>query len=90
MLSKFSPLKTGIIGAVIAALCCFTPILVILFGLLGLSALVGYLDYVLFPALAFFVGLTLYGLWKQKPAKLADDTCCEISAQTQADAIERG
>ncbi len=47
--------KVGIIGAVIAALCCFTPILVILFGALGISALVGYLDYVLFPLLGLFL-----------------------------------
>ncbi len=58
-------LRTGIIGTVVAALCCFTPILVVLFGVVGLSALVGYLDYVLFPALAFFAGLTLYALWRR-------------------------
>ncbi len=50
-----SLLKTGVIGTIIAALCCFTPILVILFGALGLSALVGYLDYVLFPMLGLFL-----------------------------------
>jgi len=59
-------LKTGVIGAIIAALCCFTPVLVILFGVVGLSAVVGYLDYVLLPALAFFVLLTLYALWRRK------------------------
>ena len=58
-------LKTGIIGTVLAVLCCFTPILVILFGAVGLSALVGYLDLVLFPALAIFVGITLFALWKK-------------------------
>ena len=58
-------LRTGIIGTVVAAICCFTPVLVILFGVVGLSALVGYLDYVLFPALAFFAGLTLYALWRR-------------------------
>jgi mercuric ion transport protein len=47
--------KVGIIGSVIAALCCFTPILVILFGALGISALVGYLDYVLLPLLGLFL-----------------------------------
>ena len=51
-------LKTGIIGTVIAALCCFTPILVVLFGAVGLSAVVGYLDVVLLPALAIFAGIT--------------------------------
>ncbi len=58
-------LRTGIIGTVVAALCCFTPILVVLFGAVGLSALVGYLDYVLFPALAIFAGLTVYALWRR-------------------------
>lgn len=88
MLSKINPLKTGIIGAVIAALCCFTPILIILFGVVGLSALVGYLDYVLFPALAFFIGLTLYGLWKQKSAPAAGVTCCDLPVQKQIKPID--
>ncbi len=59
-------LRTGIIGTVVAALCCFTPILVVLFGVVGLSALVGYLDYVLFPALAIFIGMTVYALWRRR------------------------
>ncbi len=58
-------LFTGIIGTVIAALCCFTPILVILLGVLGMSALVGYLDYVLLPGLTFFLVLTLYALYRK-------------------------
>ncbi len=53
-------LKTGIIGSAIAALCCFTPVLVVLFGAVGLAAWAGYLDYVLMPALVFFLGLTAY------------------------------
>tara|TARA_R110002096_G_scaffold428921_3_gene641162 strand:+ start:777 stop:983 length:207 start_codon:yes stop_codon:yes gene_type:complete len=58
-------LATGVIGTIIAALCCFTPVLVVLFGLVGLSAAVGYLDFVLLPALAFFVGLTMFALWRR-------------------------
>jgi mercuric ion transport protein len=58
-------LKIGIIGRVIAALCCFTPILVVLFGVVGLSAVVGYIDYVLLPALGVFILLTLYALWRK-------------------------
>lgn len=53
-------LCTGVGGSVIAAICCFTPVLVILFGAVGLFWAVGYLDYVLFPALALFLGLTVY------------------------------
>ena len=59
-------LKIGIIGTVIAALCCFTPILVVLLGVVGLSAALGWLDYVLFPSLAFFIGLTIYALYRRQ------------------------
>ena len=65
-MKKNTLLKAGIVGTVIAALCCFTPILVVLLGAVGLSALVGYLDLVLLPALAIFVVITLYALWKSK------------------------
>ena len=58
-------LTTGIIGTVIAALCCFTTVLVVLFGFVGLSAVLGWLDYVLLPALAFFIGLTIYAVWRR-------------------------
>lgn len=58
-------LRTGIIGTVVAAICCFTPVLVILFGIVGLSAMVGWLDYVLFPALAVFLGITVYALMRR-------------------------
>ena len=42
-------LRTGIIGTVIAALCCFTPILVVVLGAVGRSAGFGWRDYFLFP-----------------------------------------
>lgn len=57
-------LCTGVGGSVIAAICCFTPVLVILFGAIGVSWMVGYLDYVLLPALAAFLGLTAYAGWR--------------------------
>ncbi len=53
---------TGIVGTVFLALCCFTPLLVVSLGIVGLSALTGYLDYVLLPALIFFIGLTIYAV----------------------------
>jgi mercuric ion transport protein len=56
----------SVVGTAVAALCCFTPVLVILFGVVGLSALVGYLDYVLLPALAFFIALTVYAVWRRQ------------------------
>jgi mercuric ion transport protein len=48
-------LKVGVIGAGIAAICCFTPVLVVLLAVLGLSHLAGVLDYVLLPTLLVFV-----------------------------------
>jgi len=62
-------LLTGVIGTVLVAICCFTPILVILLGVVGLSAAVGYLDLVLLPALVAFLGITGYALWRRKKAK---------------------
>jgi len=65
-------LATGLIGSIIAALCCFTPILLILLGVVGLASWTGYLDYVLMPALFFFVALTVYAYMKKDKAK-----CCK-------------
>lgn len=68
-------LKTGITGSTIAAVCCFTPALVIALGALGLSAWLGWIDFVLLPALAVFIGITAFGLWRRKQ----NAACCETS-----------
>jgi mercuric ion transport protein len=62
--------KAGIWGSVIAAICCFTPVLVIGLGLIGLAAFTPYLDYVLFPMLALFVILAFYGWSKSRKGDL--------------------
>ena len=59
-------IATGAVGTVIAALCCFTPVLVVLLGAVGLSAVLGWIDYVLLPALAFFIALTAYAVWRRQ------------------------
>jgi mercuric ion transport protein len=59
-------LRTSIVGSVVAALCCFTPVLMILLGEVGLSAFVGWLDYVLLLAFAVFLGITAYALWRRQ------------------------
>ncbi len=56
----------GVFGAVIAALCCFTPILVVGAAAVGLSAILGWLDFVLYPALFFFIGLTVYAVRRRR------------------------
>lgn len=55
------------IGTVVVALCCFTPLLVIGLGAIGLGAVTQYLDYVLLPALLVMVVVTIvaYRRWKQ-------------------------
>lgn len=58
--------RFGVIGTVIAALCCFTPILVVLLTTVGLSWAAGYLDYVLLPVLFIFIGLITYALWREQ------------------------
>ena len=54
-----SHLRLGGIGAVVVAICFVTPVLVLLFGALGLSAWVGGLDDVLFPLLALFLAIAI-------------------------------
>lgn len=55
------------IGTVVVAICCFTPVLVIIFAAVGLSAFTPYLDYVLYPALVILIILTAhsYRQWKK-------------------------
>jgi mercuric ion transport protein len=54
---------TGIAGSIIAMICCLTPALVMLLSAVGFAALIGYLGYVLLPAMAIFLGLIGYGWW---------------------------
>ena len=58
-------LKVGTWGAAVTAICCFTPILVLGFGIVGLGMLIPYLDYLLLPALGLFLALTVFGLWQK-------------------------
>ncbi len=76
-------MRTGIAGAAICALGCVTPIFVIALGVVGLSALTGYLDFVLFPGLALFLGLIGYALYlrtrKPEAAETAADETPRVS-----------
>ena len=69
-------LWTGLIGSGLVALCCFTPILVVLLGVVGLGAITGYLDYGLLPALAVFLGLAVYAGAGQRQAM--GSACCTL------------
>ena len=56
-------LKWGLGGALFAALCCFTPLLVVVVAGVGLTALTGWLDYALFPLLFFSLAIVAQALW---------------------------
>jgi len=61
-------LGIGVLGAALTVLCCFSPILIVLLGAVGLAALSGYLDYVLMPALVVFIGVIVYAVWLERRA----------------------
>jgi mercuric ion transport protein len=58
----------GTAGTMLSAICCFTPFLPIVLTALGLTGLLGvlYNDVVLLPAMAIFILLTGYGLWRSR------------------------
>jgi mercuric ion transport protein len=61
-------LCTGVAGTALAALCCFTPALVLLFGALGVSAWLAWADFVLLPALLGCIALVAYALYAARQA----------------------
>lgn len=64
-------LAIGIGGTVVAALCCFTPLMPLVLTSIGLTGLLSvlYNDAVLLPALAGFVLMTGYAIWRRKNQK---------------------
>lgn len=56
-------IRTGAVGAAIATLCCFTPLLVLLLSVVGLGAVTGYLDYLLLSVLALCLAMLAYGVY---------------------------
>jgi mercuric ion transport protein len=56
-------LRGGLIGTAITAIGCFTPLLVLAVAGVGLSAITGWLDYGLFPALFASLGMTAFALY---------------------------
>lgn len=68
---KSKLLVLGLGGTLLAALCCFTPLLPIVLTALGLTGLLGviYNDAILLPILAGFLILTGYAIWRLKKQK---------------------
>ena len=57
----------AVMGTVLVALCCFTPLLVTVLGAFGLGVLTAYLDYVLLPALVILIVVSImsYRRWRR-------------------------
>jgi mercuric ion transport protein len=62
-------LATGIIGGALAAICCATPLLAVLFGAVGLTAWLAKADYVIIPALIICLGLIGFALYRRRAAR---------------------
>ena len=80
-------LGVGIGGTVIAALCCFTPLLVVLLAAVGLSAALGWLDYGLFPVLFASMGLVAYALYLRTGRKGPSPTVVIVAAAAALSAL---
>jgi mercuric ion transport protein len=58
-------ITTGVVGGVLAVICCATPLLAVVFGAVGLTAWLAKADYVLIPALVICLGLIGVGLYRR-------------------------
>jgi mercuric ion transport protein len=65
-MSDRSLITTGVVGGVIAAICCATPLLAVVFGAVGLTAWLAKADYVLFPALLICLALIGFGFYRRR------------------------
>ena len=75
MESNRTLIAAGSIGAIIAALCCATPLLAVLLGAAGPTAWLAEANYVVIPALLICLGLIALGLNRRRvTAQLYCDT----------------
>jgi mercuric ion transport protein len=59
-------ITTGVIGAALAAICCATPLLAVVFGTIGLTGWLAKADYVVIPALVICLGLIAFSLYRKR------------------------
>jgi len=76
-------LYTALLATFGVGLCCFTPVLVGLFAIVGLSFLVPYLDFVLLPFLGLAMAWTIYAFYqyytfKKNTMNTNDESCCTV------------
>jgi mercuric ion transport protein len=65
--------RTGLIlsllSAVVTYFSCFTPVVAALLGSIGLGVLTGYLEYVLWPILFIFIGITIASYLRNRKSR---------------------
>ena len=59
-------ITTGAVGAALAAICCATPLLMVILGAIGLTGWLAKADYVVIPALILCLGLIGFGLYRRR------------------------
>ena len=73
-------LRAGIVGGIVAAVCCATPLLALALAALGLSAWLAWADYVLLPLIALCLALVALAVWRSRrtPARAATSAASPI------------
>jgi mercuric ion transport protein len=61
-----SLVATGGIAAVLAAICCATPILAVVLGAIGFTAWIAKADYIVLPVLLLGLALVGFGLYRRQ------------------------
>ena len=59
-----TPITTGAVAAMVAFVCCATPVLAVVLGAVGLTAWPAKADYVLIPALIVCLGVIGVALYR--------------------------
>ena len=72
---------TGTVGAILAAICCATPLLAVGLGALGLTAWLTKADYVVIPVLLISLMLLGVGLYRRR---ISSQQCCDSPVSSKA------
>ena len=59
----------SLLGAVVTYFSCYTPIVAALLGSIGLGAVAGYLEYILWPILLLLIGITVASYLRNRKSK---------------------
>jgi mercuric ion transport protein len=59
-------ITTGAVGAALAAVCCATPLLVVVLAAVGLTGWLAKADYMVIPTFILCLGLIGFGLYRRR------------------------